>query len=61
MSVITLKSIIKKNVPYRVFLKIVIYFYYNIFLLFKINKKYKFFAKKKFNKLFEKRLYVLFI
>ena len=54
MLVNSLKSIFKKTIPYRTFLRIVIYSYYNISLLFKINKNYRFFTKKKFNILFEK-------
>lgn len=46
-----LKFFFKKHIPYRMFLRIVIYSYYNIFLIFQINTKYKYFSKRKYKSL----------
>ena len=48
-----LKFYFKKYIPYRIFLKIIIFSSYNILLIKKINTKYKFFSQKKYMRLHE--------
>ncbi|MAJ24465.1 MAG: hypothetical protein CMP36_03035 [Rickettsiales bacterium] len=41
------KIYLKKIIPYRIFLRVLIYSYYNVFLILQINTKYKYFSKRK--------------